>query len=432
MPHSGFYRKPLVLVVDDVPENRQIIKDTLCAGGFDVVIEASGSDALRLLESVLPDVVLLDAYMDELSGFDVCQRLRAAPRTHALPVILMSSLADRDVVAKAFAAGAVDFLAKPFRGEELCARVMVHAELNRARCELEESHARLAELNAEKDRMFGVAAHDLRGPLTAILGFAEHALISSEHPEAAIERHALEVVRREALQMNHYLEQLLDLNAFELGGVSMRPRLLDLPEMVRAAVERHVHGARLKDIALSHDAVAELHLHVRADPFFLRQILDNFLSNALKFTPLGGSVRVRVVERDGEAHVSFIDSGPGLSSEDQASVFKRFARLSALPTGGEKSTGLGLAICRALSTRMDGRVWCGNHPGGGACFGLALPTVPAALAAAEMETAPTTLSAKEAALLPGKQSAKHPAIIRDIVLESAKPFPATERVVAGE
>jgi K+-sensing histidine kinase KdpD len=84
---------------------------------------------------------------------------------------------------------------------------------------------------------------------------------------------------------------------------------------------------------------------------------------------------VRVADRDGEAHVTVGDSGPGLNGEDMASAFKRFACLSARPTAGEKSTGLGLAICRALTARMGGRVWCGNHPGGGACFGFALPAV---------------------------------------------------------
>lgn len=407
MPHSGFRPKPIVLVVDDMPETRQLMKATLCAGGFEVMVASAGSDALRLLESMLPDVVLLDAYMADLTGFEVCQRLRAAPRTHALPVILMSSLADRDVVAKAFAAGAVDFLAKPFRGEELCARVAVHAELNRARCELEESHARLAELNAEKDQMFGVAAHDLRGPLTAILGFADHALNAPDHPEAALERHALEVVRREARQMNHYLEQLLDLNALERGGVSMRPRVLDLREMVRAAVERHIPCAVQKDITLRKEAAGELRLHVRADPIFLRQVLDNYLSNALKFTPPGGSVCVRVAERDGEAHVTVNDSGPGLSGEDMASAFKRFARLSAKPTAGEKSTGLGLAICRALTNRMGGRVWCGNRPTGGACFGLAMPLV----------LVETHFSAKDSAV-----PITHPAIARQIAVEPEPDF----------
>ncbi len=416
MFNTGFYPKPTILVVDDSPDTRVIIKATLVAGGFEAMVAADGAEALRLLESLLPDVILLDVVMEGLNGFEVCQRLRAMSRTHAIPVILMSALSDRDVVANAFASGAVDFLAKPFRGEELCARVAVHAELNRARRELEESHARLAELNAEKDQMFGVAAHDLRGPLTAILGFADHALSAPGHPEAALERHALEVVSREARQMNHYLEQLLDLNALERGGVSMRPRVLDLREMVRAAVERHAPRALQKNISLRQEASDESRIHVRADSNFLRQVLDNYLSNALKFTPHGGTVRVRVAQRDGEAHVTVNDSGPGLSGEDMASAFKRFARLSARPTDGEKSTGLGLAICRALTGRMGGRVWCGNHPGGGACFGLALPLT-------KVEAASP---ANEPAL-----AITHPAIAREIAVEPDSPRPAAARGFEG-
>ena len=420
MPAPGIHPKPVVLVVDTSRNAKRGIKDTLCAGGFEVLLAENGAEALRLVESILPDVVLLDANIEDMAGFEVCRRLRAGVRTRAMPVIMMSALVDGDVVAKVFAAGAVDFLTKPFRGEELCARVAVHAELNRARCELEESHARLAELNAEKDQMFGVPPHDLRGPLGATIGFADPALNAPGHAEATLERHALEIVRREARQMNQYLEELLDLNALERGGVRMHPRALGLHDLVMAALERHGPAARAKDITLRGgnpgiDVPMRERLRVRADPAFLRQVLDNYLSNAIKFTPPGGAVTLRLAERDGEVHVMVCDTGPGLSAADMAVAFKRFARLSAQPTSGEKSTGLGLAICLALVNRMGGRVWCGNNPSGGGCFGFALPVF-----TAEMVPAP------DASLL-----ITHPHIARDIVLDSVPPFLPGKVTVGG-
>jgi two-component system, sensor histidine kinase and response regulator len=370
MNESAGATRPLVLVIDDSAENRLLIKATLRTGGFDVMQAENGEVGLRLLDTLLPDVVLLDVYMPGIDGFEVCRRMRAQARTRRLPVILMSALSDREAVANAFAAGGVDFLAKPFRGEELCARTTVHAELARARRELEESHARLAQLNAEKDQMFGMAAHDLRGPLATIVGFAEHAL-SVSSAEGGTARQALEVIQREAQQMNHYLVRLLDLNAVERGGMTLESRVLDLREIAIEAITRHGPLGARKRLILRPPGPGPRGL-VRADAAALRQVVDNYLSNAIKFTPPGGEVTLEVRGRDHEVHLTVTDTGPGLSAQDLEKVFSRFARLSARPTGGEKSTGLGLAICRALTERMGGRVWCGNQPLGGACFGLSL------------------------------------------------------------
>lgn len=373
--HTPVPVKTVVLVVDDLVDSRFLMRCSLLANGYEVVEAASGREALALVPVVNPDVVVLDVCMPGMSGFEVCRAIRTQPETCKLPLILVSAAADRSAIALGFAAGAVDFLSKPFRAEELCARVAVHAELNRARRELEESHARLAELNREKDLMFGMAAHDLRGPIAVIMGFAENALEQMRGAESRPERQALEVIHRESEHMENFLGTLLDLNALERGGQRLKLRETDIQSAARSAVERAEPAASRKSLTLRL-VVAEGPYVVRADVSGVRRILDNLISNALKFTPSGGRVTVRVSEHEREVQCVVVDSGPGLTSEDMERVFTRFARLSARPTAGEKSTGLGLAICRALAEGMGGRTWCGNNPEGGAFFGFAIPVPP--------------------------------------------------------
>jgi two-component system sensor histidine kinase/response regulator len=367
--------KFVVLVVDDSPDGRCLARCCLTLAGYEVVEASGGREALSLVERCEPDVVLLDVCMPEMDGFEVCTALRASEATRRLPVLMVSAASDRVAISRGFAVGAVDFLAKPFRAEELCARVAVHAELGRARRELEASYARLAALTHEKDMMFGMAAHDLRGPLSVISGFVEHALVSLRGEEDPVVRQALEVTRREVQQMGHFLGSLLDLNALERGAPGLKPRAIDLMSEARDAVERATRVARRKRIGL-HIAEGTAHPRVKADRLGLRRILDNFISNAVKFTPAGGNVRLKFAVNDDECECCICDDGPGLTDKDLVRVFGRFARLSAKPTGGEKSTGLGLAICRALAEGMDGRVWCGNNPDGGAFFAFALPLAP--------------------------------------------------------
>ena len=370
--HAPAPVKTVVLVVDDLADSRFLMRCSLLSNGFEVVEAVGGSEALALLPTVNPDVVVLDVCMPGMSGYEVCRAIRARPETCKLPLILVSAVADRSAVALGFASGAVDFLSKPFRAEELCARVAVHAELNRARRQLEDSHARLAALNREKDLMFGMAAHDLRGPIAVIMGFAENALAQMRGGESRSERQALEVILRESEHMQNFLGTLLDLNELERGDLRLKLRETDLGNAARSAVERAEPAAARKSLTLRL-ILSDGSAVVRADVSGVRRILDNLISNALKFTPAGGRVTVRVSPHAGEVQCVVSDDGPGLTSEDMERVFTRFARLSAKPTAGEKSTGLGLAICRALAEGMGGRTWCGNNAEGGAFFGFAIP-----------------------------------------------------------
>ncbi len=171
--------------------------------------------------------------------------------------------------------------------------------------------------------------------------------------------------------MRHLVTDLLDVDAIEEGRFASNLEPCDLATLVREGVETNLPQASHKRI---HVLAAETSTTaVRTDAKAARQILDNLISNAVKYSPHGSTVRVELVEQDDAAHIRVCDQGPGLSEEDQKNLFKKFCKLSAKPTGGESSNGLGLAIAQRLARALGGDIQCESQLGSGSTFILILP-----------------------------------------------------------
>ena len=244
---------------------------------------------------------------------------------------------------------------------------------------VEERTKQLVELNREKDEFLGIAAHDLKNPLAGIRSGAE--IIESMFTTGD---DAERVHRFTGMMMNacdamvDIIANILDVNRIESGLVSVDIQPVDM-EIVASVVEEYQARATQKGIILHLQALQNLTAH--ADKQALRQILDNLVSNAVKYSPQWKQVWVRCLSRteNGKEYVrvEVQDEGPGLTAEDQQYVFGKFARLSAQPTGGENSTGLGLSIVKRLVELQEGRVWCESEPGKGATFILELQSAEA-------------------------------------------------------
>ena len=267
--------------------------------------------------------------------------------------------------------------------------------------ELSVANERLRCLDAERREFLGIAAHDLRGPLTLIVGHAQ--LGARRFSADAPETESFRQIGAAGDRMRALLDGLLGDQAIEEGRLDLCPVDCDTERLTADAVARHRPAAERKGISLRHVPAARL-AYVRADRGALDQILDNLISNALKFSPPGRPVTVgaRVVDH-ADWHQIFLevtDSGPGLSEEDFGRLFGRFTRLSAQPTGGETSTGLGLSIVKRLAGAIGGDIACRSRPGAGATFALALPGVePAAAAAIPSPTGRASLLSGQATLL---------------------------------
>jgi|GEM_PF-1456302 len=265
-------------------------------------------------------------------------------------------------------------LAERNRALEVTVRKATREVLHQKR-DLERLNQELLLLNEEKNRFIGIAAHDLKNPLNAIV-LVCNGLIQGDLADCPDEiKPWLERADHAAKEMTTLIHEFLDINAIESGRMNPDMRAVPIQEFLSSLLLSSQSKAEAKGQRIEVEVDPEL--RVWADPQHLLQILDNLLSNAIKFSPRGTAVRVKVRAADRLVIFSVEDEGPGLTDADKANLFVRFMRLSARPTAGESSTGLGLSIAQQLVEAMGGRIWAENNPGPGACFKVELGEAPA-------------------------------------------------------
>jgi two-component system, NarL family, sensor histidine kinase EvgS len=240
--------------------------------------------------------------------------------------------------------------------------------------ELEATRDRLAALNEEKAGLMRMAAHDLRSPLAGLLLGLD--MMRLEKAPPADHRRALDRLIAFVHQISHMVRNLLEVQALEAGTRRLRVEPIALDAALQESIATLEPLAQRKAIQIDLN-VAMAGLSARADRAALRQITDNLLSNAIKYTPAGSTLTVIVSPgaETGRARFCVRDQGPGVTPEEMPRLFQKYTCLSARPTGGEASTGLGLSIVKELVTRMDGQVWCESEPNQGATFIVELPAV---------------------------------------------------------
>lgn len=236
--------------------------------------------------------------------------------------------------------------------------------------------ARLKRTNDHKAEVLGTVAHDLKNPLGVILGRSEmmRELLGLEPPNIGRALTQIEQIRSSVARMTSMVDELINDAMLDAEDIVLRQSDVDIVAIVAAVIESNAPLAERKKQSLVYGGPERL--PTRADPDRLREAIDNLVSNAVKYTPMGGDIRVALSTAAAGHKVAVIDSGPGLSPEDQARLFGRFQRLSAKPTGGESSTGLGLFICRRIIELHGGRITAESEgEGRGATFSVVLPAL---------------------------------------------------------
>jgi len=357
-------RTPVILAVDDQEPNIRLVGAILTQSGYEVIPAFDGEQALARAAVRTPDLILLDMRMPGLDGFAVVERLRSDPRTRDVPVIFLTAAAEREHLVKAFAAGAVDYLTKPFVAEELIARVRAHIELKLARDHLQ----RVAR---EREEIAALVAHDLKNPLSSIRFSAQ--LMRSGEGGAERTGRLIDVILAAADNGLAFIQKYLDKRAdFELRR-RMELATVRLDDALHYACKRFSVQAEVRGIDF--DCQNFVDASVIADPNALAHVLDNLISNALRYSPAGSAVAIVMgVGSAGRARIAVLDSGPGVSAAQRRQLFQRFTRLDAgtADTRGE-SSGLGLALAKQDVEQMQGELWYEDRPGGGAVFILELP-----------------------------------------------------------
>ena len=353
-----------ILIVDDTPANLGVLVETLGDAGYQLMVAEDGEEALAQTEQTEPDLILLDVMMPGIDGFETCRRLKARAKTRDVPVLFMTALSETADKVRAFAAGGVDYITKPIEHEEAMARVQTHLALRRLRRELQEQLAM-------KERFMRIAGHDLRNPLCLILMAGDLARRQVAAGDSAAVTKYIGNIAESATHMRRIIDTFLEIRAPSPTHTAVDGRV-DLNLLADAVVRQHAPAAERKRIKLAAELATTLPL-ARCDAGLAYQAFTNFTSNALKFTPPGGRVRIATRVEHTQVRVEVHDTGPGVPSAERAQLFCEHVRLSPRPTAGEESNGVGLAIVKHLIESQAGAVGAEFPAHGGSVFWFALP-----------------------------------------------------------
>jgi signal transduction histidine kinase len=371
-----------VLIVDDTPANVRVLAEYLDGHGFNVTVAQDGEEGLERARFGRPDLVLLDAMMPGWDGFETCRRLKADPATSAIPVIFMTALSEVGDKVRAYEAGGVDYITKPFHAEEVLARVNTHLALRNMQRQLQERNEalqrevrereraeqvlaersrELARSNAELERMAYIASHDLQEPLRMVASYVQ---LLERRYMGQLDADAHEFIGFAvdgARRMQALIDDLLTISRVDTKG---RPlQRVELGEALDAA---------LRSLRI---AIDERNAKVQADPLpavlgdaaQLTQVFQNLLSNAVKFCQAIAPLVEISARRDGaQWRICVRDNGIGVPEEHRERIFGMFQRLHGRREYA--GTGIGLAICQKIVERHGGSIWVEAAQGGGSVF----------------------------------------------------------------
>lgn len=330
---------PHLLIVDDVAQNIQILATMLTVDPYRISFAQRGATALELLEKERFDLILLDVQMPEMNGFEVCKAIKALPHLADIPIIFLTAYAAPQQSVLGFQAGAVDYITKPVEPLELRARVKTHLELKRARDQILAQNRDLQQLNYEKSQLLRFVSHDLRNPLTILssgLDFLDDKLL----PIADNIQRRLLNMRVAIGRMSSIIEHFLDREVIQQGTQRFTPMRFSLADFMQ---ELYLHHESAADERYIKFKVERKDWMLYTDRVALQQIMDNLVSNAIKYAPAGSSIEVGVTRQHGACIFKVLDEGSGFD----------FQWLEA-PDQSKENRGLGLRIVHKMTALLRG------------------------------------------------------------------------------
>jgi signal transduction histidine kinase len=379
-----------ILIVDDVVANLQLLSNALSQSEFEVRCLAKGQMTLRVAKSIVPDIILLDINMPDISGYEVCQQLKAEPQTQEIPVIFLSAADGVFDKVKGFEVGAIDYICKPFQLEEVLARIKLHVELKLLKSSLQEQiKTRTMQLSAAleaseaasqaKSLFLANMSHELRTPLNAIIGYSE--ILEEEVQDGNVSSEILlpdlSKIQFSARHLLGIINNILDVSKIEAGkmelnlqDVDFNPIIAEAVSAIKPVIKKNHNNLKIR--------IPKQNSILYTDSFKVRQILINLLDNANKFTEKGTiTLAVNYRDRDGEDLISFSvsDTGIGIAPQQVELIFQAFSQVDFSHTRKYGGTGLGLTIVRQFCRLLGGDIHVSSELGKGSTFTVELPVI---------------------------------------------------------
>ncbi|TMG54021.1 MAG: response regulator [Chloroflexi bacterium] len=401
-----------VLVVDDEESVVVTIKAILQLDGYEVSTSTTGAGARAMIREREYDLVLTDLRLEDGDGLDVLRAVRE--RTPETVTIMLTGYASLESAIQALRAGAYDYLIKPSEveelrstvargierrrlGQELRARIADLESANReiadlntslqrrideATAELKQRYEQLQELDRTKSQFLSMASHELKTPITAMSGFLQVALrrmrrMSEDRDSAASEEirsvlEQLEIVYRQTGKLARLIDELLDVSRIQTGRIEFHYADVDIGELANEVATRMQLTTTAHEIAVTRDSTPT----IVADRDHLEQVLNNLVTNAIKYSPRGGPITIEVRSDERGVRVAVKDKGIGIPKKELDAIFGLFYRSPDRAARDAAGMGLGLYISREIVSRHGGEIWAESVPAEGSTFFVTLPLVP--------------------------------------------------------
>ncbi len=413
--------KPTLLIVDDQANNLKVISSVLDQH-YDLYVANSGERALKILEKVTPDLILLDVMMPEMDGFEVCQILKNDVNLKNIPIIFLTAKIDVEDIVKGFEYGAVDYISKPFNIKEVLVRINTHISLANAmktisfqnqqlldyqdtllqrneeliesrdaiekaayemnvineklmqsENELKKSNEKLKQSILEKDKFFSIIAHDLKSPFSGLIGLLGMMLDDRDNISEEEQVDIIQSLHESTKGLYSLLENLLEWSRIQRDMVKANFDMIDLFMIANDTVTHLDSRAKDKKIELINNIPNDTYAF--ADYMMTSTVIRNLISNSIKFTNSGGKIEIGISEnKNGRIKLFVSDDGVGMDQKTLDKLFKLSESNSGVGTAGERGTGLGLLLCKEFIELNQGEIWVESEVGKGSTFFFTLMT----------------------------------------------------------
>ena len=356
-------KNPIILIVDDVPKNIQLLGTLLKKTDCELAVATGGQQALDTVARIKPDLILLDMVMPGMDGFEVCRKLKSEDETENIPILFLSAKNETENIIKGYELGAVDYITKPVVGIELLTRVKTHLELKKVKENLKEE-------KDARDKFFSIISHDLHSSFGIILSFVQ--LLASNRNNLS-DQEILEFLgdigstTKNSLEL---LENLLEWARSQNGRISFNPVKINLEKLVHEILKSSGNVAGNKKIQITSTVNSQ---SVVADRNMLLLIVRNLVSNAIKFTPVGGQISIFSDKLNSAVKISVVDNGVGIEQNKMEQLFKIDHKVSTPGTQNELGNGLGLILCKEFVQQHGGEIGIDSSPGRGTTVWFTIP-----------------------------------------------------------